>query len=130
MHLDWHAAHYVKVEMDKIFGYDNFRGDIIWSNETSSGFKAQANKWIRGHDSILYYTKSDEFCFNKQHGPLDERTVRRYDKIDPQGRRYKIYIEKNGAKRIVYLDKSKGRPVSTVWTDIPSFHVRSRNVCE
>ena len=121
VHLDWHAAHYVKVEMDKIFGYDNFRSEIIWSNETSSGFKAQANKWIRGHDTILYYTKSNDFYFKKQHGPLDERTVRRYDKIDKNGKRYKIYINKDGSKRLVYLDKSKGRPVSTVWTDIPSF---------
>ena len=24
VHLDWHASHYVKVEMDKIFGVDNF----------------------------------------------------------------------------------------------------------
>jgi adenine-specific DNA-methyltransferase len=28
-HLDWHAVHYVKVEMDKIFGYDNFVNEII-----------------------------------------------------------------------------------------------------
>ena len=25
VHVDWHASHYVKVELDKIFGYDNFR---------------------------------------------------------------------------------------------------------
>ncbi len=30
VHLDWHAAHYVKVEMDKIFGYDNFLNEIVW----------------------------------------------------------------------------------------------------
>jgi len=23
VHLDWHASHYVKVIMDKIFGYEN-----------------------------------------------------------------------------------------------------------
>jgi len=121
VHLDYHAIHYAKMEMDKIFGYDQFRGEIIWSNESSSGFKAQANKWIRGHDTILYYTKTKEFTFNKQHGLLDERTIRRYDKVDPKGRKYKIYYGKDGSKRIVYLDKSQGRPISTVWTDIPSF---------
>ena len=25
VHCDWHASHYIKVEMDKIFGYDKFR---------------------------------------------------------------------------------------------------------
>jgi len=24
VHLDWHAVHYLKVAMDRIFGYDNF----------------------------------------------------------------------------------------------------------
>ncbi|MEK9165990.1 MAG: DNA methyltransferase, partial [Patescibacteria group bacterium] len=30
VHLDWHASHYVKCEMDKIFGYKNFLNEIIW----------------------------------------------------------------------------------------------------
>src|SRR4029078_11723640 len=30
VHLDWHAAHYVKVLMDEIFGYENFRNEIVW----------------------------------------------------------------------------------------------------
>jgi len=25
VHLDWHVGHYVKVMMDEIFGYENFR---------------------------------------------------------------------------------------------------------
>ena len=31
VHCDWHATHYIKVEMDKIFGFDNFRNEIVWS---------------------------------------------------------------------------------------------------
>ena len=30
VHLDYHASHYIKIELDKIFGYDNFRNEIIW----------------------------------------------------------------------------------------------------
>src|SRR5205807_6101982 len=30
VHLDWHASHYVKVEMDKIFGHANFKNEIVW----------------------------------------------------------------------------------------------------
>src|SRR5690348_2502655 len=29
VHLDWHAIHYIKVMMDKIFGFENFRNEII-----------------------------------------------------------------------------------------------------
>jgi hypothetical protein len=30
VHCDWHASHYIKVEMDKIFGYENFLNEIVW----------------------------------------------------------------------------------------------------
>ena len=30
VHCDWHASHYIKVEMDKIFDHDNFLNEIIW----------------------------------------------------------------------------------------------------
>ena len=30
VHCDWHASHYIKVEMDKIFGNRAFRNEIIW----------------------------------------------------------------------------------------------------
>src|SRR5665213_632233 len=29
VHLDWHASHYVKIELDKIFGYDCFLTEIV-----------------------------------------------------------------------------------------------------
>ena len=30
VHLDRHAGHYVKCELDKIFGYDHFANEIVW----------------------------------------------------------------------------------------------------
>ncbi|MFQ6054929.1 MAG: DNA methyltransferase, partial [Methanosarcinales archaeon] len=29
VHIDWHVGHYVKVMMDEIFGYENFRNEIV-----------------------------------------------------------------------------------------------------
>ena len=55
VHLDWHASHYVKVEMDKIFGYDNFKNEIIWHYKRWS---AQGKQFQRHHDSIMFYTRS------------------------------------------------------------------------
>jgi len=55
VHCDWHASHYIKVEMDKIFGYDNFLNEIVWSY-TSGGV---AKQWFgRKHDVLLLYAKS------------------------------------------------------------------------
>ena len=122
VHCDWHASHYIKVEMDKIFGYENFRRELIWSVEDLSGFKSQAENWIRGHDTILYYADGQsEVTFNKEYGPLDPLTVKRYDKVDERGRRYKVYRNKDGTERRSYLKLDRGAPIGTVWPDIPSF---------
>jgi len=61
VHLDWHVGHYVKVMMDEIFGYENFRNEVVWvySGATSPGMRVLA----RRHDCILWYTKSDNYVF-------------------------------------------------------------------
>ena len=60
VHLYLHAAHYVKVEMDKIFGYENFRNEIIWCYTGPS----QTRRYFpRKHDTILFYSKGDQFKF-------------------------------------------------------------------
>lgn len=123
--LDHNQVHYAKVLMDEIFGPNNFQREIIWSNETSSGFKAQANNWIRGHDNILFYSNNEKFLFNKLYHPLDEKTVKRYDKVDEKGERFKQYFD-NGKERRVYLKSSKGKPMSDVWTDIIGFQTSNR----
>lgn len=120
VHLDWHIGHYVKILMDEIFGEENFRNEIIWCNMSVSGFKGQANKFIRGHDTIFYYQKSDEYTFNKEFlFSYAESTIKRYDKVDENGRRYKLYME-NGVERRQYLDQKKGIPIADTWLDIPS----------
>lgn len=120
VHLDWHIGHYVKILMDEIFGEENFRNEIIWCNMSVSGFKGQANKFIRGHDTIFYYQKSDGYTFNKEFlFSYAESTIKRYDKVDENGRRYKLYKE-NGVERRQYLDQKKGIPIADTWLDIPS----------
>jgi len=126
LHCDPTASHYLKLLMDAVFGAENFLREIIWSMETSAGYKSQVNLWVRGHDTILMYKKQKAYIFNKQFYLLSDRTVRRYDKVDKEGRRYKIYYETGKEPRIVYLDKSKGRPLADVWTDIISFQTVNR----
>ena len=61
VHCDWHASHYIKVEMDKIFGYDSFQNEIIWSYRTGGATK---KRFARKHDVLLFYSKSDKVNFN------------------------------------------------------------------
>ncbi len=60
VHCDWHASHYIKVEMDKIFGYENFLNEIIWHYD----YGARSKRYFgRKHDCILWYKKTDEYNF-------------------------------------------------------------------
>lgn len=63
VHLDWHIGHYVKIIMDEIFGEENFLNEIIWyySNKMSRNSK----DFARAHDTIFFYTNTDENSFNE-----------------------------------------------------------------
>jgi adenine-specific DNA-methyltransferase len=60
IHLDWHAIHYVKVMMDKIFGSENFRNEIIVKRGRRKNLQYQFKSIDRmhaAHDTILWYSK-------------------------------------------------------------------------
>ena len=63
IHCDWHASHYIKCELDKIFGYDNFQNEIVWDYRTGGSSKESFSK---KHDIILLYKKSNKYIFNLQ----------------------------------------------------------------
>jgi adenine-specific DNA-methyltransferase len=78
VHLDWHVGHYVKVLMDEIFGYQNFRNEIVWHY---SRWSSNPNLFQRMHDIILWYSKKEKYIFNKLFQPYKnpewiENTVR------------------------------------------------------
>ncbi|MBX8644478.1 MAG: hypothetical protein KIY12_07140 [Thermoplasmata archaeon] len=56
IHLDWHAAHYVKVIADSIFGYNNFLNEIIWNYHDPSG--TVSDRFKKKHDNILLYARN------------------------------------------------------------------------
>ena len=125
VHLDWKKGHYIKTIMDEVFGEHTFAREIVWSIETSSGYKSQVESWVRGHDSIYFYKKINPPIFHKEFKKLEDKTIRRYDKIDENGEPYKLYFD-NGIERRVYLKQSKGRPITDVWSDIIGFQTVNR----
>lgn len=117
VHLDWHRVSQIRLVMDEVFGPENFQREIIWTLSGISGYKSLVNSWVRGHDTILYYSKGPDAIFNKQYLPYNESQLKRFSSIDENGRRYKSITK----ERRMYLDESKGVPISDVWTDIASF---------
>jgi site-specific DNA-methyltransferase (adenine-specific) len=61
LHCDWHAAHYLKVMLDDVFGENHFQNEVIWYYR---GAGVSPRRWARRHDSIFFYTKGKEWTFN------------------------------------------------------------------
>ncbi len=77
LHCDPTASHYLKAVMDAIFGWKNFRNEIIWCYR---GAGYPKNDFGKRHDIILKYSKSKEYVFNLDavRMPYAQATIERF----------------------------------------------------
>lgn len=118
VHMDEKRSHYIKIILDEIFGPDNFQREIVWDITVLSGFKTQAQNWIRGHDTILFYTKSAKKTFNKLMQPHTQKYLDMFNRTDEKGDKYLVA---HGSTRYLKDVEEKGKPFGDVWDDIMSF---------
>ena len=92
VHLDWRMSHYIKIELDKIFGVrnpasnnTNFINEIIWNYQTGgAGKRSLAKK----HDNILFYAKTNRYQFYPER-IKEKRTEKSLQRAkNPKGARY------------------------------------------
>ena len=113
VHCDWHASHYIKVAMDKIFGYDNFRNEIVWCYSTSGRTK---KFFAKKHDIILLYTVSNKGYWSDYRIPVSEKYLKsHYRQRDEEGRRCRIRVDA-GKTRIYYPEDGI---ICNDWWQIP-----------
>ena len=117
VHCDWRVNSYIRLVLNEVFGKDRFKREIIWNLSGVSGYKSLVNSFVRGHESIIYFTKGENPIFNKAYLPYNEKQLKRFTSVDENGRKYKTITK----TRRMYLDNAKGVPVSDVWLDIASF---------
>lgn len=148
VHCDYRVSAYIKLIMDELFGANNFRNEIIWKRGTVKGAKAKGNQMARNHDTVMYYTKSENCIYNRQYLAFSEEYKTRFNKDDndgkgpyrddqPIGTRSKSSIEemkkigkvfedKNGKLKIkTYLSELEGITLDDNWTDISEVNVMS-----
>jgi site-specific DNA-methyltransferase (adenine-specific) len=149
LHCDWHANAYIRVEiLDKIFGMNNFNSEIIWERTFGSGSsKSISKKFPANTDTIWFYNKSSKFTYNQLSKQYEDATVKRYDKIDEDGRIFKwenlktysqerleILIANGEAKFNPnskypvykrYFEENKGTPFTNLWNDIEFIGTKS-----
>ena len=117
VHCDHHASHYIKVEMDKIFGFQNFRNEIVWWYHM--GAKSR-KEFSRKHDVLLRYSRgpNPKFYIDRVRVPFKESSAdNNFYFTDEQGRRYREKPSRSGKLYRYYLDE--GSLPEDVW-DIPT----------
>lgn len=89
VHLDWHIGHYVKILMDEIFGEDNFKNELIWCYKERESSK---NYYNRKHDTIYFYTKSEDYIFNYKAiwEEYSKVTLEKFKFTDENGEKYRL----------------------------------------
>lgn len=66
LHCDPTASHYLKILLDAVFGKEHFRSEIIWRR---TGAHNKSNRWAPIHDTIFFYTKSENYVWNVPRRP-------------------------------------------------------------
>ena len=131
LHCDFHASHYLKVLGDRIFGYDNFRNEIVWHYK---GRRQPAVARLNSkHDVILVWAKSSVSRMNALFEPVDRdsyvKMKRKTVHVDEDGREWIWGHMGRGRSRAyrIYLDDvvRQGRAVDDVW-DIPIINLTAK----
>ena len=93
LHCDHHAVHYLKIEMDRIFGMGNFKTQITWRRCHPKG---SPKTFANNSDYILYYTKNSECIFNVGYGEYKETTLKmyKYNDNDDKGKYRLVSVNK------------------------------------
>ena len=117
VHCDHRVNSHLRMLLDEIFGTDNFQREIIWTMSAASGYKGMVQNYVRGHETILYYSRGENLIFNKSYLPYSKEQLARFSSIDDDGRHYKVITK----TRRLYLDEAKGVPLPDVWSDIANF---------
>jgi len=123
VHCDKMANHIVRGVLDDVFGSDCFQSEIIWQYKRWSNAKKGL---LPSHQNIYFYSKTQDFTFNKVFMPYSEAT--NLDQILQRRTRDKhnksIYArDKQGNTQ--QADAKQGVPLSDVW-DIPYLNPKAK----
>ena len=112
LQMDTRINHWMRILMDNVFGYDNFRNEIAWCYTMPNKL---CNYFPKKHDVILFYTKSNNYTFNNQ--------FINYAKSNKNnGKTSVVGYDEN---LLIEYDK-RGKQVEDYWNDLPMLNSMSK----
>lgn len=116
LHCDKSASHHLRMALDNVFGYNNFRSEIIWYYKRWSNSKKGL---LNNHQTLYFYSKTGDFKFNTIYTEYSLTTnidQILQDRVRNEHGKSEYKRNKNGD---AILGKAKkGVPLSDVW-EIP-----------
>lgn len=90
VHCDYGVNSYVRAIMDDVFGSANFRNEIAWKR---TGARSGSASYNHIHDTILFYSKSEQYIWNVQHTAYTEKYLEDFFRgRDVDGRVFRLTI--------------------------------------
>jgi DNA modification methylase len=88
VHCDWRVNSLIRLALDEVFGKGNFINEIIWKRRT--GYMGTYNKFGSVTDTILWFSKGEDYIFHEQAIPNDPVYLERFKHKDDKGRLYRL----------------------------------------
>lgn len=97
VHCDIRVNSLLKLMISEVFGPDQFRNEITWLRSSSG--KTISRNFPKDTDTILWFSKTNNYLFNNVYMPLSETTLSMYKLNDFDGRgRYRLFpMQKTGS---------------------------------
>ena len=86
-HCDPTVSHYIKPLIDAVFGHTNFQNEIIWRRTSAH---SRARKWGPIHDTLLFYSRSASFNWNRTFQEYDQDYLDRFFRQSDDRGRYRL----------------------------------------
>jgi adenine-specific DNA-methyltransferase len=110
VHCDWHVGHYVKVVLDEIFGSSRFLNEIVWYYYNK--FQGNVDRFASNHDTIFWYSRSNEFTFNRIREKRDSK-VKQLKRVWDK-KKGAIVNAKGEDGKVLYIETDE-RTIDDVW---------------
>ncbi len=111
IHLDWHQGHYVKVLLDELLGEHNFRNELVWWYYNK--YQGNIRRFASNHDVLLWYTKSDNYTFNRQREKR-EAPIRQIRRVWDKEKQALVNAKDPVTGKVIYQESTE-RTVDDVW---------------
>ena len=113
VHCDWHKVHHLRCLLDEVFGSNNFVNEIVW--HYADYMQGNATTSLpRKHDTILFYSKTPKYYYERVKVPLDKPVKR--NRVIWNGKTKSLEVARDEQGKIIY-DEFTDRFLDSVWDE-------------